>query len=55
MKTSLRFLTNANDSQILENNGKLDNTNNVNTFTRWQHLSDHIRTINCRHLANVYE
>jgi len=33
----------------------MHNTNNVNRFARWRHLPDHIRTIKCRHLANVYE
>ena len=29
--------------------------NYVNTFARWWHSSDHLCTIKCRHLANVYE
>jgi len=56
IKTIFQFVTNANNSKILENNWEIrHNTNYLNTFARWRHLSDHIRTIKRRYLANVYE
>jgi len=54
MKTRLQFSTNKKNLEILQNNGEIThNTNNANPFARWRYLSDHIRTIKCRHLANV--